>query len=179
VSLGRAARRMAAVAATMALALGAGLFTLLAHAARPAADVDAARLGRADQEPGNWMSQGRTYGEQRHSPLKQITAANVQRLGLAWFHDLDTAKGQEATPLVIDGVMYVSTAWSLVKAFDARSGRLLCSYDPQVPRDTLVKGCCDAVNRGVAAWRGRVFVGTLDGRLVALMRPPAGRCGRC
>ena len=137
-------------------------------AVRPPADVDAARLDRADREPGNWMSHGRTYGEQRFSPLNRITAANAHRLGLAWAFELDTAKGQEATPLVIDGVMYVSTAWSLVKALDARSGRLLWSYDPQVPRDTLVKGCCDAVNRGVAAWQGRLFVGTFDGRLVAL-----------
>jgi quinohemoprotein ethanol dehydrogenase len=139
-----------------------------ARAARPVADVDAARLIHADREPGNWMSHGRTYGEQRFSPLRQITATNARELGLAWYFDLDTVKGQEATPLVIDGVMYVSTAWSMVKAFDARSGRLLWAFDPEVPRETLVKGCCDAVNRGVAAWQGRIIVGTFDGRLIAL-----------
>ena len=82
--------------------------------------------------------------------------------------NLDTNRGQEATPLVIDGVMYVSTAWSMVKAFDAKSGALLWSYDPAVPRALGVRGCCDVVNRGVAAWKGKIYVGTFDGRLVAL-----------
>ncbi|MGH8034203.1 MAG: hypothetical protein ACREO9_03180, partial [Lysobacterales bacterium] len=78
--------------------------------------VDAQRLVNADAEPGNWMSHGRTYSEQRFSPLQSITAENVSSLGLAWYFDLDTQRGQEATPLVIDGRMYVSTAWSKVKA---------------------------------------------------------------
>src|SRR6202040_2721616 len=82
--------------------------------------------------------------------------------------DLDTDRGQEATPLVIDGVMYVSTAWSMVKAYDAASGKLLWSYDPEVPRELGVKGCCDVVSRGVAAWNGKICVCTFDGRLVAL-----------
>jgi alcohol dehydrogenase (cytochrome c)/quinohemoprotein ethanol dehydrogenase len=132
------------------------------------AQVDAARLIAADREPGNWMSYSRTYSEQRFSPLDQINASNVENLKLAWYYDLDTSRGQEATPLVVDGVMYVSTAWSTVKALDAATGRPLWSYDPQVPREIMIKICCDAVNRGVAVWRGKVFVGTLDGRLVAL-----------
>jgi glucose dehydrogenase len=70
--------------------------------------------------------------------------------------------------LVIDGVMYISTAWSMVKAFDAKTGALLWSYDPAVPRELGVRGCCDVVNRGVAAWKGKIYVGTFDGRLVAL-----------
>src|SRR2546430_16981381 len=81
---------------------------------------------------------------------------------------MDTGRGQEATPLVSDGVMYVSTAWSMVKAYDAKTGALLWSYDPAVPRALGVRGCCDVVNRGVAAWKGKIFVGTFDGRLVAL-----------
>ena len=131
------------------------------------AQVDAARLVGADNEPGNWMSYSRNYNEQRFSPLDQINAANAGSLKLAWYYDLDTARGQEATPLVVDGVMYTSTAWSLVKALDAKTGRLLWSYDPKVPREILIKICCDAVNRGVAVWKGKVFVGTLDGRLIA------------
>jgi len=126
------------------------------------------RLLKADA--ANWLTTGRTYDEQRHSPLDQINDTNVGGLGLAWFADLETARGQEATPLAIDGNLYVSTAWSMVKAYDGRSGRLLWSYDPEVPRETLAKACCDAVNRGVAAWGDRLFVGTLDGRLVALDR---------
>jgi quinohemoprotein ethanol dehydrogenase len=140
-----------------------------AGAAEVAANpVDGARISNADAEPGNWMTYGRTYSEQRFSPLSGINDKNAKQLGLAWFADLDTNRGQEATPLVIDGVMYVSTAWSLVKAYDARSGRLLWAYDPQVKRELGVNACCDVGNRGVAAWNHKIFVGVYDGRLVAL-----------
>jgi quinohemoprotein ethanol dehydrogenase len=134
---------------------------------RPAA-VDAARLTAADSEPGQWLSHGRTYGEQRFSPLAQIDTANVRDLELTWFADLDTRRGQEATPLVADGVLYVSTAWSKVNAYDAATGAALWSYDPEVPGEWAVNACCDVVNRGVALWEGKVFVGSLDGRLIAL-----------
>src|SRR5216684_4426181 len=137
-------------------------------AAGSPANVDAASIVEADHDAGNWMTYGRTYSEQRFSPLSQISAGNVKQLGLAWYADLDTNRGQEATPLVIDGVLYVSTAWSMVKAYDAKTGRRLWSYDPAVPRVLGVRGCCDVVNRGVAAWQGKIFVGTFDGRLVAL-----------
>ena len=149
----------AAVLAALALA-GCGQ--------KPPANVDGARIIAADKEPGNWMSYGRTYDEQRFSPLDKISEANVGQMGLAWSYDLDTNRGQEATPLIVDGVMYVSTAWSKVKALDAATGKLLWAYDPKVPGETGVKACCDVVNRGVAAWKGKIFVGTLDGRLVAL-----------
>jgi len=139
-----------------------------ASAAEAAANVDAARITGADQDPANWMTYGRTYSEQRFSPLSRITAENAKQLGLAWYADLDSNRGQEATPLVIDGVLYVSTAWSIVKAYDAKTGALLWSYDPAVPRVLGVKGCCDVVSRGVAAWKGKIFVATFDGRLVAL-----------
>jgi quinohemoprotein ethanol dehydrogenase len=134
---------------------------------RPAA-VDAARLIAADSEPGQWLSHGRTYGEQRFSPLAEINRQTVGELGLTWFADLDTRRGQEATPLVADGVLYVSTAWSKVKAYDAATGQALWSYDPEVPGEWGVNACCDVVNRGVALWEGKVFVGSLDGRLIAL-----------
>jgi alcohol dehydrogenase (cytochrome c)/quinohemoprotein ethanol dehydrogenase len=139
-----------------------------AWGARPAADVDAARLVGAEQDPANWLTYGRTYSEQRFSPLTRITAGNAKSLGLAWYADFDTDRGQEATPLIIDGVMYVTTAWSIVRAFDAKTGRPLWSYDPHVPRALGVRGCCDVVNRGVGAWGGKLYVGTFDGRLVAL-----------
>ncbi|MCC6941845.1 MAG: PQQ-dependent dehydrogenase, methanol/ethanol family [Novosphingobium sp.] len=118
----------------------------------------------------NWLSYGRTYDEQRFSPLNQITDGNVGELGLAWYADMDTARGQEATPLVIDGKIYFSTAWSKAKAYDALSGKLLWEYDPKVPGETAVKACCDVVNRGMAAWGAKLYMGTLDGRLVALDR---------
>jgi quinohemoprotein ethanol dehydrogenase len=142
--------------------------------ARPAATpapaaVDAARLLAADSEPGQWMTHGRTHDEQRYSPLDQVNDQNVASLGLAWHHDLDAvARGQSTTPIVVDGVMYVTTTWSKVFALDAASGKLLWSYDPQVPGEWGVNACCDVVNRGVAAWKGRIYFATLDGRLVAL-----------
>ena len=117
---------------------------------------------------GEWLSYGRDYGEQRFSPLTQITDKTISQLGLAWFADLDTARGQEATPLMHDGLLYISTAWSMVKAYDAKTGALKWAYDPKVPRETLIRACCDAVNRGVALYGDMVYVGTLDGRLVAL-----------
>ena len=135
---------------------------------KKAADVDDKRLLAAAEDGANWLSYGRTYDEQRHSPLTAINDKNVGRLGLQWSADMDTARGQEATPIVVDGVLYISTAWSMVKAFDAATGTPLWSYDPQVPREKLVDVCCDAVNRGVAVYKGKVFVGTLDGRVVAL-----------
>ncbi len=136
---------------------------------RGAADVDGARIAAADREPGNWLTHGRTYDEQRFSPLRQIDAGNVKELGLAWAFDVPTAhRGQESTPLVIDGVMYVTGAWSKVFALDARNGELKWAYDPEVPGAAAVNACCDVVNRGVAAWHGKLYVGTLDGRLVAL-----------
>jgi quinohemoprotein ethanol dehydrogenase len=134
----------------------------------PPANVDASRLINADQQPGNWMSYGRTYSEQRFSPLKQINDRNVGQLALAWYVDLDTRRGQEATPIVVDGVMYFTTAWSKVFAVKAATGEKLWSYDPKVPPEWAINTCCDVVNRGVAVWQGKVFVGTLDGRLVAL-----------
>lgn len=134
--------------------------------------VDGSRLTAADKEPGNWLTHGRTYTEQRFSPLARITTANVGNLGLAWWHDIKsrTARGLEATPIVVDGVIYTSGAWSHVVALEAKTGKVLWEFDPQVPGAYAGKGCCDVVNRGVAVWGGKVFVGTYDGRLIALER---------
>ena len=117
---------------------------------------------------GEWLTYGGSPSEQRFSKLTGVSDANVKDLGLAWSSDLETARGQEATPLMHDGVLYVSTAWSMVKAYDAKTGALKWQYDPKVARSTLVRACCDAVNRGVALYGDKVYVGTLDGRLVAL-----------
>ena len=87
----------------------------------------------------------------------------MNQLGLSWYADMTTSRGQEATPIVVDGALYISTAWSLVHAFDVRTGERLWSYDPQVAREKGLDACCDVVNRGVAAWGGRIFVGTIDG----------------
>jgi len=130
--------------------------------------VTGERLLQAAREPQNWLTHGGTYLEQRFSPLTQVNDGNVGRLKLAWFYDLDTNRGQEATPIVVDGVMYTTSAWSKVYALDAATGKALWTYDPKVPGEAGFKACCDTVNRGVAVYDGKVFVGTLDGRLVAL-----------
>lgn len=130
--------------------------------------VNAKRLRQADKEPGNWMSYGRTYSEQRFSPLSQITTDTVSSLGLSWSYDLETKRGIEATSIVVDGVMYTTSSWSVVHALDARTGELLWTFDPEVARDKIKHTCCGPVNRGVAVWNGRIFLGALDGRLFAL-----------
>lgn len=127
-------------------------------------------LLNAGDDTSNWITHGRTYSEQRYSPLDLINEDNVSELGLAWYADMDTARGQEATPLVIDGKLYLTTAWSKVKAFDAATGAPLWEFDPEVPGETAVKACCDVVNRGLAAWGDKLYFGTLDGRLIALDR---------
>ena len=134
------------------------------------AAVDHERIVAADAATDDWLTHGRNYAETRESPLRQITVDNVRRLGLAWYFDTGTKRGLEATPLVVDGVIFTTGSWSRVYALDAGSGRLLWEHDPQVPRAWGVNACCDVVNRGVAAWGDKVFVGTIDGRLVALDR---------
>lgn len=133
-----------------------------------AATVDEARLAAAESDADNWLTYGRTYSEQRFSPLTRIDASNVKNLGLAWSYEMKSDRGVEATPLVVDGIMYVSGAWSMVYALDAKTGKELWYYDPKVPRERAQQVCCDVVNRGVAVWKGKVYVGTIDGRLVAL-----------
>jgi quinohemoprotein ethanol dehydrogenase len=125
-------------------------------------------IAAADNRPSDWLAHGRTWSEQRFSPLEEINMDTVENLSLAWYVDLPGSRGQEASPIIVDGIMYTTTAWSIVHALDARTGETLWSYDPEVDRSHAVHGCCDAVNRGVAWWEDRVIVGTLDGRLIAL-----------
>jgi quinohemoprotein ethanol dehydrogenase len=155
-------RWMAAMLATFSL----GALPVLA------ADVgkDATRM-RAPDAPanaGDWLSYGRDWGEQRFSPLDQINVATVHRLGLAWYDDLDTYRGIEATPLVVDGVLYNVSAFNVVTAYDGRTGAKLWTHDPKVERQWARLACCGAGTRGIAAWNGRIYVAALDGRLIAL-----------
>jgi PQQ-dependent dehydrogenase (methanol/ethanol family) len=130
--------------------------------------IDDARLLAAGDDEANWLTHGRTYAEQRWSPLAQITEGNAASLGLAWSIDLGTNRGVEATPIAVDGVLFATGTWSVVYAIDARSGKLLWTHDPLVPRRYGRIACCDVVNRGVAVYKGKVYSGTLDGRLLAL-----------
>ena len=130
--------------------------------------VTAGRIIDADREPGNWLSHGRTYDEQRFSPLSQINDGNVGSLGLEWHFDIDTNRAMEATPLIADGVMYVTSPWSIVHALNAVTGELLWRYDPETPRSWGAYACCDVPNRGAALWDDKVYVATFDGYLVAI-----------
>src|SRR5512134_2849496 len=115
------------------------LVTLLLAASTPAtaagrgpAAVDGARITAADREPGNWLAHGRTYDEQRFSPLAKINDGNVLQLGLAWSHAAGTTRELQASPIVVDGTMYTTGVWSIVWALDARTGRELWKFDPEV-----------------------------------------------
>ncbi len=143
-------------------------FTSLAQKKFATKVVNDATLRNVETRASEWLTHGRDYAETRHSPLKQINAETVKQLGLAWSFDTQTDRGLEATPLVADGVMYTTGSWSIVYALDAKTGKLLWKYDPQVPHRFGAKACCDVVNRGVALYQGKVYVGTIDGRLIAL-----------
>ena len=156
--------RCLAIATTLSLVIGWNIL----GSAQDAGRVDGTRIAAADAEPGQWLSYGRTYDEQRFSPLDQINAENVDELGLAWFYDTGQTRGHEATPLVVDGRIYVTASWSVVHAVDATTGEEIWTFDPEVPREWARWVCCDVVNRGAAVWNGRVYVGTLDGRLIAI-----------
>ena len=135
--------------------------------AQPAA-VDQQRLLNADADVGNWLTYGRTYQEQRFSPLDQINDENIDQLGLAWSLELPTNQNVESTPLAIDGVLYLTLPWSRVVAVDGATGEQLWLYDPEVPGEWNINVCCGFDNRGAAAYEGKIIFGTLDGRLIAL-----------
>jgi len=164
-NLTRTARYFATCFAAVLISFGA-------HAQGPLAGanfkVNGERISNADDESGNWLSHGRTYNEQRFSPLTKINDGNVKDLGLAWSFSTESGRGHEASPIVVDGAMFITLPWSVVVALDAKSGEELWRHDPLVPRDWGRNACCDVVNRGVALWEGFVISGTLDGRLIAL-----------
>ncbi|MEM9725843.1 MAG: PQQ-dependent dehydrogenase, methanol/ethanol family [Pseudomonadota bacterium] len=130
--------------------------------------VNDERIRAARETPEEWLSYGFGYEEQRHSPLDKINKETVKRLGVAWSYDLATHRGVEATPIVVDGVMFITSAWSIVYALDAKTGEELWVHDPEVDKAVGVKACCDVVNRGVAVYEGKVFLGVIDGRVQAL-----------
>src|SRR5258708_4078741 len=115
-----------------------------------------------------WLLHGGSQADQRFSPLSQINEQTISRLGLVWSRELGTTRGLEATPIVENGVIYTTGSWSVVFALDARTGQVKWTYDPKVPRERAYFFCCDVVNRGVALHNGKIYAGTLDGRLIAL-----------
>ena len=139
-----------------------------AHIKAAVGKVNAAFMQSNATQTADWPSYGLDYAETRHSKLNQISTANVKDLGLVWSYNLESKRGVESTPVVVDGIMYVTASWSIVHAVDVRTGKRIWTYDPKVPREAGYKGCCDVVNRGVALHEGKVFVAAYDGRLVAL-----------
>jgi quinohemoprotein ethanol dehydrogenase len=156
--------------AVLAVAALGGCSRPSVPAAQPAVpafgQVDRARLLRGDRD--NWLTTGNDFGKSHYSALDQINRTSAARLGFAWAYSTGTRRGLEATPIVVDGVLYTSGELGRVYALDARTGRQIWRFDPKVDGQTLRKACCDAVNRGVALWQGKVYVAALDGRLFAL-----------
>ena len=138
--------------------------------AQQGAPVDDARL--LAPAAAEWITHGRDYAETHHSPLTQIDQSSVSRLQPAWSAEVGSRGKIETTPIVADGVLYGTSTWSVVYAVDARSGALKWRWDPALVQGGYAEGgsrfCCGPVNRGVAIYKGRVYVGLLDGRLVAL-----------
>ena len=153
-----------AIAATLALAACNQKAEAPAAPAGPQEDV----FAKAGSAAAEWLTYGGTYDEQRHSSLTKVSAENVGNLGVAWTYDLNSNRGIEATPIVHDGVMYVTSSWSILHAIDARTGKELWVYDPGADKSVGVDACCDVVNRGVAIKDGVLFLGVIDGRLEAI-----------
>src|SRR5206468_8066812 len=130
--------------------------------------VDGAFVRANTASSDDWPTIGLDYAETRFSKLRQINSDNVRGLGLVWSYNLESSRGVEATPAVVNGIMYQTASWSVVHAIDARTGRKIWTFDPGVNREQGYKGCCDVVNRGVALYKGRVYVAAYDGRLIAL-----------
>ena len=170
VSSGTAPRFTFAFCATLALVASSSVAVARSRAANatPPGNVDAARLVNAAAEPDQWFTVGRDVGESFYSPLEAINDRNVTRLGFAWQYRLGLQRGLEATPIVVDGVMYTSGPWGFAYALNAVTGKLLWTFDPHVPGGYGKYACCDIVNRGVAVWKGRVYVASLDGYLNAI-----------
>ena len=131
-------------------------------------DINTQRIIETDNEPNNWLSHGRNYEEQRYSILEDINKNNIKNLELAWSFDMNSTRALEATPIVDNGIMFLTSEWSIVYAINAETGKEIWSYDPLVPKSWGRKACCDVVNRGVAVWKGNVFFASLDGRLIKL-----------
>jgi quinohemoprotein ethanol dehydrogenase len=147
-------------------------FASVAAAQQPARVDDATlrNAGKTGQTSNDWLTYGLTPGETRYSPLNQINASNVSRLGLAWSYDIPSGGGgQEGTPLVSNGTIYGITNWSIVFAVDAFTGKERWRWDPEVNQATVrSKICCGVVNRGLAIYQGMIIAPAVDGRLLAL-----------
>jgi len=170
--------KQCALLVLVSMIVGSALAGRSVQAAEPSQKPSAEQIRKATAEidderlkhpkPGEWITYNGSPSEQRYSPIDQINDKNVSDLKLAWRFPTGSNRGLEATPLVVDGVMYTTAPWSVVFALDARTGEQIWTWDPKVPKEYGQKACCDVVNRGVAVYKGNVYVATLDGRLAAL-----------
>ena len=145
---------------------GAAMFTAAVQPVHAATLVDNSAL-QNEEDGTNWASYGRTFYETHFSPLKEINSTNVSRLGLAWSLDLNVSNSL-TTPLAVDGVIYVAAGYSIVHAVDARTGQLLWRYDPKAAATAGTRLRSGWGIRGLAFWKGRLYVGTQDGRLLSI-----------
>jgi quinohemoprotein ethanol dehydrogenase len=167
----RVARAVVAISFSLTLCSSAALAQSKGtpeHIKAVTSAVDGASIKANTATSNDWPTIGLDYAETRFSKLDKINTENVKQLGLVWSYPLESSRGVEATPVVVDGIMYQTASWSVVHAIDARTGKQLWTYDPKIDREKGYKGCCDVVNRGVALWRGKVYVAAYDGRLIAL-----------
>lgn len=130
--------------------------------------IDDEALANADANHKDWITHGRNFQEDRFSQLDQINKENLSGLGLAWTLDLGTKRGIQATPLVVDGIMFLTGPWSIAYAVDTRSGELIWTFDPELDEESALLGCCGLINRGLAIYKGDLFMGTLDGQLISI-----------
>ena len=142
------------------------LLALLVGSVMAVAQVPYERIAGASRQPENWLTYSGDYSSHHYSPLSQINRTNVARLKLAWMYQIGSRQHFEATPLVVDGVMYLTEPASDVTALDLKTGRPLWHYRRTIPEGVPV--CCGQVNRGVAILGGLIYVGTINGHLVAL-----------
>ena len=130
--------------------------------------IDDARAKNALSEPQNWLVHMGNHEAWNYSGLDQINPSNISQLKPAWYVEFDTNREQQATPIVVDGVAYVATGWSKIYALNAKTGEQLWYYDTKVPGERAPRSCCGIQSRGVAVYKGKVYIGTLDGRVVAV-----------
>lgn len=139
------------------------------HMAATVGMIDDDAIVNADDNQADWITYGGNYKEDRYVQLDHINKDNINQLSLAWTANLGTKRGIQATPLVVDGILYFTGPWNIVWAYDARSGKELWRFDAEVDRvKTATNICCGTINRGLAAYKGDLFTGTLDGRLISI-----------
>ena len=172
-----ASRRVARITAPTGAALVAISVAVLTFGAGPAAGATAAdsfksvtsdRLVHATEHPDDWLIYGGNYAATWFSPLAQIDTMNVSKLAPAWAFSMGVLGGQDGVPIVNNGIMYVTSAWSKLFALDARTGAILWMYEANLPENISAMLCCDVVNRGVAVLGDKVYWATLDAHLLAL-----------